>query len=58
MFFEMPRALHSKVRAAGAQYYLMGAAEGDADEMVMGRLVCDWSIGAEGVDAFLNALTA
>ncbi|WP_375280140.1 threonine aldolase family protein [Pseudooctadecabacter sp.] len=58
MFFEMPRSLHQKVRAAGAQYYLMGAEDGEGDEMVMGRLVCDWSVGREGVDAFLAALKA
>lgn len=56
MFFEMPRALHHKVQAAGAQYYLMGDADGDPDAPVLGRLVCDWSVGAEGVDAFLAAL--
>ncbi len=57
MFFEATRALHQKVRAAGAEYYLMSPLEGDADEIVMGRLVCDWSVGADGVDAFLAALT-
>lgn len=56
MFFEAPRALHKKVRAAGANYYVMGSLDGDDDEAVMGRLVCDWSVGAEGVDAFLDAL--
>ena len=58
MFFDAPRGLHQKVQAAGAQYYLSGALEGDADEIVQGRLVCDWSVGFEGVDAFLNALKA
>jgi len=58
MFFEMPRRLHQKVRAAGAQYYLMGAEDGDPDEVVMGRLVCDWSVGPDGVDAFLTAFNA
>lgn len=56
MFFEMPRALHKKVQAAGAQYYVMGSLDGDDDEPVLGRLVCDWSVGSDGVDAFLAAL--
>lgn len=57
MFFQMPRGLHKKVQAAGAQYYVMGSLEGDDDdEMVEGRLVCDWSVGPDGVDAFLAAL--
>ena len=58
MFFEAPRALHKKVQAAGAQYYVMGSLDGDDDEMVLGRLVCDWSVGADGVDEFLAALKA
>ncbi|HCP81914.1 MAG TPA: low specificity L-threonine aldolase [Octadecabacter sp.] len=56
MFFEAPRGLHKKLQAAGAQYYVMGSLEGPNDEHVLGRLVCDWSIGSEGVDAFLAVL--
>ena len=56
MFFEAPRDLHKKLQAVGAQYYVMGSLEGADDEHVLGRLVCDWSIGSEGVDAFLTAL--
>lgn len=56
MFFEAPRGLHKKVQAAGAQYYVMGSLDGDDDEPVLGRLVCDWSVGFDGVDAFLAAL--
>lgn len=56
MFFEAPRGLHKKMQAAGAQYYVMGSLDGDDDEPVMGRLVCDWSVGFDGVDAFLAAL--
>ncbi|MCF2906442.1 beta-eliminating lyase-related protein [Octadecabacter sp. CECT 8868] len=58
MFFEMPRGLHKKVQAAGAQYYVMGSLDGNDDEPVLGRLVCDWSVGSDGVDAFLAALNA
>ena len=56
MFFNAPRNLHKKVKAAGAQYYVMGSLEGDEDEPVLGRLVCDWSVGFNGVDSFLAAL--
>lgn len=58
MFFNMPRGLHKKVQAAGAQYYVMASLDGDDDEIIEGRLVCDWSIGPDGVDAFLTALNA
>lgn len=58
MFFEAPRGVHKKVQAAGAQYYTMGSLDGDDNEMVMGRLVCDWSVGLDGVDEFLAALQA
>lgn len=58
MFFNTKRALHKKVQAAGAQYYVMGSLEGADDEQVMGRLVCDWSVGFDGVDAFLDAFNA
>ena len=56
--FNTTRALHKKAQAAGAQYYVMGSLEGDDDEQVLGRLVCDWSVGFDGVDAFLAAFTA
>lgn len=56
MFFDAPRGLHRRAQEAGAQYYVMGSMEGPEDEVVQGRLVCDWSIGAEGVDAFLAAM--
>ncbi|PVA05848.1 threonine aldolase family protein [Thalassorhabdomicrobium marinisediminis] len=56
MFFSAPRHLHRKLQGAGAQYYVMDSLDGDADAPVVGRLVCDWSIGAEGVDAFLDVL--
>ena len=58
MFVEMPRSLHKKVQDAGAQYYVMGSLDGDGDAPVLGRLVCDWSVGPDGVDAFLTALKA
>lgn len=55
IFARFPRHIHQKLHAAGARYYLWdGPLEGPRDEMIAARLVCDWSIGAEGVDAFLS----
>lgn len=56
MFFDAPRGLHKHLKDTGAQYYVMGSLEGDEDEVVQGRLVCDWSVGPGGVDAFLDAM--
>ena len=44
--------------AAGATYHVWGSLDGPADEMLMGRLVCDWSVQPEAVSAFLAAVQA
>lgn len=56
VFFEMPRAAHRKVQAAGAVYSLWGAAEGPEDAPALARLVCDWSVTPEAVTTFLDAV--
>ena len=53
IFARFPRSVHQRLHEAGAKYYLQGSLEGPADEMVGARLVCDWSIGREQIDAFL-----
>ncbi|MEO0939056.1 MAG: beta-eliminating lyase-related protein [Pseudomonadota bacterium] len=53
IFAEMPRAQHRKLLDGGAVYYVMGDMDGPEDEAVPCRLVCDWSVGEAGVDAFL-----
>ncbi|MEL7100333.1 MAG: beta-eliminating lyase-related protein [Pseudomonadota bacterium] len=53
IFAEMPRAQHRRLLDGGAVYYVMGDMDGPDDEAVMCRLVCDWSVGEAGVDAFL-----
>ena len=55
MFAALPRAAHRRLHEAGAKYYVWaGSLDGDdPDEMLTARLVCDWSIGAERIDAFL-----
>ena len=55
IFARWPRAVHQKLHDAGARYYLWdGPLEGEADEPVAARLVCDWSIGRDQIDAFLS----
>ena len=54
-FFDMPRALHKRAEAAGAVYY-WDDVEGSMDQMIMGRLVCDWSITDDMIDQFIACL--
>jgi threonine aldolase len=56
IFAALPRAVHQRLHDAGAMYYIWdGTLEGaDPDEMVAARLVCDWSVGAERIDRFLD----
>ena len=55
IFARWPRAIHRRLHEAGACYYLWdGPLEGPEDAPLAARLVCDWSIGREGVDAFLS----
>ena len=54
-FFDMPRALHKRAEAAGAVYY-WDDVEGPMDQMIMGRLVCDWSITYDMIDQFIACL--
>jgi threonine aldolase len=56
MFVAMPRAMHKRLFAAGAEYHIWsGSLEGDdPNEMVEARLVCDWSISMDEINAFLD----
>ncbi len=55
IFARWPRAVHQKMHEAGARYYLWGGElAGPAQELVGARLVCDWSIGRDQIDAFLS----
>ncbi|MBP1805720.1 threonine aldolase family protein [Rubellimicrobium aerolatum] len=55
VFVRLPRAMHQRLRAAGASYHLWeGPLEtGDPEEPLLCRLVCDWSVGTGAVDRFL-----
>ncbi len=55
VFASFSRAVHKRMHAAGAKYYLWdGPLEGDGDEMVAARMVCDWSISRAQIDMFLS----
>ncbi|MDQ2095066.1 threonine aldolase family protein [Rhodalgimonas zhirmunskyi] len=55
IFLDMSRAMHQRLLAGGAVYYVLaGDPEvGPSDEMLPARLVCDWSITEAQIDAFL-----
>ena len=56
IFARFPRRIHQRLHDAGAKYYIWsGTLEGDdPDALLAARLVCDWSLSKEHVDAFLS----
>ncbi len=58
IFAHWPRATHKRLQDAGAAYYVMGGPvdQGDPDEPLQARLVCDWSTTEAEVDRFLTIL--
>ncbi len=58
IFFQMRRSEHKRMLDGGAVYYVMSGDQqiGDPDEMLIGRLVTDWSMTEEGVTQFLDLL--
>lgn len=53
IFAELPRAAHRRAMEAGAQYYLFpfsATLEGPDDELILCRLVTDWSCSTDSVD--------
>ena len=56
MFVRLPRAMHQRLKAAGAEYGLWEGPldSGDPDQPLLCRLVCDWSCDDAKVDAFLD----
>ncbi|MFY9212849.1 MAG: beta-eliminating lyase-related protein [Aestuariivita sp.] len=57
IFVAFPRFRHQALFAKGAMYNLWGGKlEGDPDEMLACRLVCDWSISHDQIDAFLDMI--
>ena len=58
LFFEAPRAVHRRALTGGAVYYVEPGdpMEGPDDEILTGRLVCDWSCTEAAVDGLLALL--
>lgn len=56
IFAGWQRAAHQRLKAAGAQYYIMSDDLDGADgtEILPARLVCDWSMTAENITRFLD----
>jgi threonine aldolase len=56
IFATLPRTTHERLFDAGAQYYLWNSTlEGAApDAALAARLVCDWSLGAEAIERFID----
>ncbi|EEE36808.1 threonine aldolase, low-specificity [Rhodobacteraceae bacterium KLH11] len=56
VFASFPRSQHKRLHAAGAVYHLWGdELDGeDEEQMLACRMVCDWSISSEQIDAFLS----
>lgn len=56
VFCAFPRRVHQALHDAGARYYVWsGQLDGDDPDEVLGaRLVCDWSVTAEDISAFLS----
>lgn len=59
LFVDLPRALHHRLQAAGAQYYLWpdhASLDGPSDAPVTARLVTSWNTTAQHIADFLSAL--
>ncbi|WP_300071719.1 low specificity L-threonine aldolase [uncultured Ruegeria sp.] len=58
IFASFPRSKHKLLHDAGAIYHLWGAelVGADDNEALACRLVCDWSIGPDEIDRFLDLL--
>ncbi len=57
MFAYMPKPLHDRAFAAGAQYYLWGDLETAQNaDLVKCRFVCDWSLDKSQIDQFIALL--
>ncbi len=58
IYMDWPRAVHQRMFDAGAVYYIERGdlAGDDPDELLTGRLVCDWSVTDKSIEQFLSLL--
>jgi threonine aldolase len=57
IFVDLPRRTHQALFAAGAAYNTWGNVhDGDPEEQITARFVCDWSITDAQIDQFLAAM--
>ena len=57
LFATLPRAVHRRLRDAGAAYALWGARDADVDAKggpLLARFVCDWSLPEAQIDRFVD----
>jgi threonine aldolase len=56
IFARLPRSTHQRLKAAGASYALYEGPldQGPADEPLLARFVCDWSITDAEIERFLE----
>jgi len=60
VFAHMPRGMLQGLRAAGAEFTLWSGTleRGDAEEKLLARMVCDWSVGEDAIADFIAAARA
>ena len=60
VFARLPRAVHQRLIAAGAVYYIWDGDpdSGAPDELLTARFVCDWSVAEDDIARFLSVLAA
>ncbi len=61
VFANWPRAGHKAAQAGGAQYYFWPfgqSLEGDGNQMLSARLVCNWATTDKDVEKFLSVIAA
>lgn len=53
-FLWLPRKMHRALSLGGVVYEMIGDLDGDPDEYLLSRFVCDWSVEEADIEAALN----
>lgn len=56
LYASFPRSAHRRLQDAGAKYYLHGSLDGPDDDLLLSRLVTDWSCPEAHIDQFVQLL--